>query len=80
VKYPKGGEPTTKPVAHAHRQKIGYPYHRGYGATIHCSGNKNRFVAVQDVDLFVCGQGNPRILIDRCYRIWVDGITWSAIR
>jgi hypothetical protein len=49
-------------------------------ATIHCSGNKNRFVAVQDVDLFVCGQGNPRILIDRCYRIWVDGITWSAIR
>jgi hypothetical protein len=40
----------------------------------------NVSVASRVVDLFVCGQGNPRILIDRCYRIWVDGITWSAIR
>jgi hypothetical protein len=40
----------------------------------------NVSVASRVVDLFVCGQGNPRILIDRCYQIWVDGITWSAIR
>ena len=31
------------------------------------------------VDLFVRGQGNPRVLIDHCYRIWVDGMTWSVI-
>jgi hypothetical protein len=37
-------------------------------------------VASRVVDLFVCGHGNPCILIDRCYQIWVDGITWSAIR
>jgi hypothetical protein len=37
-------------------------------------------VASRVVDLFMCGQGNPRILIDRSYRIWVDGITWSEIR
>jgi len=37
-------------------------------------------VAFRVVDLFVRGQGNPRILIDHCYRIWVNGITWSAIR
>jgi len=40
----------------------------------------NVSVASRVVDLFVRGQGNPHILIDRCYRIWVDGITWSAIR
>ena len=40
----------------------------------------NVSVASRVVDLFACGQGNPRILIDHCYRIWVDGITWSAIR
>ena len=37
-------------------------------------------VASRVVDPFVCGEGNPRILIDHCYRIWVDGMTWSAIR
>ena len=36
-------------------------------------------VASRVVNL-VCGQGNPRILIDRSYRIWVDGMTCSAIR
>ena len=35
-------------------------------------------VASRVVDLFVRGQGNPRILIDHCYRIWVDGMSWSA--
>jgi len=37
-------------------------------------------VASRVVDLFVGGQGNPRILIDHSYRIWVDGMTWSALR
>jgi len=36
-------------------------------------------VASRVVDLFVRGQGNPRILIDQSYRIWVDGMTWSAL-
>ena len=36
-------------------------------------------VASRVVDLFVRGQGNPRILIDHSYRIWVDGMTWSAL-
>jgi hypothetical protein len=36
-------------------------------------------VASQVVAVFVRGQGNPRILIDHCYRIWVDGMTWSAL-
>ena len=36
-------------------------------------------VASRVVDLFVCGQGNSRVLIDRSYRIWVDGMTWSAL-
>jgi hypothetical protein len=36
-------------------------------------------VASRVVNL-VCGQNNPRILIDRSYRIWVDGMTWCAIR
>jgi hypothetical protein len=40
----------------------------------------NVSMASRVVDLFVRGQGNPRILIDRCDRISVDGITWSAIR
>jgi hypothetical protein len=37
-------------------------------------------VAFRVVDPFLCGEGDPRILIDRRYQIWVDGITWSAIR
>ncbi len=37
-------------------------------------------VASRVVDLFVGGHGDPRILIDHCYRIWVDGMTWSALR
>ncbi len=36
-------------------------------------------VASRVVDLFVRGQGNPRILIDHCYRIWVDGMTRCAL-
>src|SRR6266581_2482232 len=32
-------------------------------------------VASRVVDLFVGGHGDPRILIDHCYRIWVDGMT-----
>jgi hypothetical protein len=39
----------------------------------------NVSLASRVVDLFVRGQGNPRIFIDHCYRIWVDGMTWSAL-
>jgi hypothetical protein len=24
------------------------------------------------------GSGNPVILIDRSYQVWIDGITWSG--
>lgn len=34
-------------------------------------------IASRVVGFLGCGQGNPRILIDRSYQIWVDGITWS---
>jgi hypothetical protein len=37
-------------------------------------------VTFRVVDPFLCGEGDPRIVIDRRYQIWVDGITWSAIR
>lgn len=40
----------------------------------------NVSVASRVVDFFMCGQGNSRILIDRHYQIWVDGMTWCAIR